>query len=186
MGALLPSQHNPGMTPVKTVCAVAALATLASCSPALNWRELRLQEGELVAMFPCKPDHMSRTVPLAGGTVRMQLSSCTVDKVTFAVSHALLAQPLDVDMALNELRQAAGANIGGSPTRMTMLAVPGMTPNARAERLSLSGRHPDGSMVQEQVGFFVKGLRVYQATIVGPRIDADAADAFFGGLRLPN
>jgi hypothetical protein len=59
-----------------------------------------------------------------------------------------------------------------------------MTPNSRAEKLLLEGRGADGQPVREQVVFFVKGLRVYQATIVGERIDPEAAETFFGGIKF--
>ena len=151
----------------------------------MNWRELRPNDGELVAMFPCKPDRMERTVSLAGGKTQMQLSSCRVDGVTYAITQASVDTPARVDTALAELREAAIANISGAPGPAAAFSVPGMTPHARAEKLSATGRHTDGTAVQEQVGFFSRGMRVYQATIVGPRIEPAAAETFFGGLRFP-
>lgn len=185
MGALLPSQHNRVMAPVKILGAALAAAALVSCSPSMNWRELRPNEGELVAMFPCKPDRMERSVTLAGIKTTMQLSSCSVEGVTYAITQASVDTPARVDTALAELREAAVANIGGVPGPAAPFVVPGMTPHARAERLPATGRHTDGSAVQEQVGFFSRGMRVYQATIVGPRIVPADAETFFGGLRFP-
>ena len=60
-----------------------------------------------------------------------------------------------------------------------------MTPNPQAVRLRLEGVRPDGVAAQEQAAFFAKGLRVYQATVLGKRVPAEAADTFFAGLRLP-
>ena len=48
----------------------------------------------------------------------------------------------------------------------------------------IDGSRPDGTPLRGQAGFFSRGMRVYQATVIGPRIDADAADTFFTGLRL--
>jgi hypothetical protein len=59
-----------------------------------------------------------------------------------------------------------------------------MTPHPLAARLSLEGRGTDGAAVHEQAVFFARGLRVYQATVVGPVLDAEAADTFFSGLKL--
>ena len=42
-----------------------------------------------------------------------------------------------------------------------------MTPNPAAIRLRVEGRLPDGKAVQEQAVFFVRGLRVYQASVIG-------------------
>ena len=156
-----------------------------ACTPALNWREIRPDGSELMALFPCKPDRMTRHLALAGVRTQMQLLSCDAGGVTYAVTHAAVEQPAQVDPALKALHQAAAANVGGSPHRSSPLAVPGMNPHPLAQRLTLSGRHADGAAVQMQAAFFVRGLRVVQATVVGPRLDGEAADNFFAGLRLP-
>jgi hypothetical protein len=164
-------------------CAAVALG-LAACSPTLDWREVRAVEDAAVALFPCKPDRLSRDVALAGAKVQMHLASCTVQGVTYALGHAAVAEPAQIGPALAAMRYAAGANIGGQPTVLGAFAVPGMTPHPLAEKLEISGRGPDGDPVREQAAFFTKGMRVYQATIVGAAIDPDAADTFFSGLEL--
>ena len=52
------------------------LAWLAACSPAWNWREVRLEDAPLTAMLPCKPDQASQTVTLAGATAELQMTGC--------------------------------------------------------------------------------------------------------------
>jgi hypothetical protein len=59
-----------------------------------------------------------------------------------------------------------------------------MTPNPAALRWRIEGRRADGTPLREQAGFFARGKRVYQATMVGASIDPDAADTFFTGLKL--
>jgi hypothetical protein len=59
-----------------------------------------------------------------------------------------------------------------------------MTPNPRAGRQALFGQLGDGRQVEVQVALFVRGTRVFQATMVGARLDADAIETFFGSLRL--
>jgi len=39
-----------------------ALASLAACSPAYNWREVRLVDAPLRAMLPCKPTAPTREI----------------------------------------------------------------------------------------------------------------------------
>jgi hypothetical protein len=51
--------------------------------------------------------------------------------------------------------------------------------------MELRGRLPDGRPVLERVAMFSKGTRVYQATMFGAALDAEASETFFGGLRLP-
>jgi hypothetical protein len=162
---------------------LAALALIA-CSPALDWREVRPAGGELVAMFPCKPKAHARPVALAGARVRMHLTACSAENTTYALAYASMDDPAKVTGALDELRRSAAANIGAAATPGAAWRVPGMTPNPRAEKLLLEGRGADGQPVREQVVFFVKGLRVYQATIVGERIDPEAAETFFGGIKF--
>jgi hypothetical protein len=164
-------------------CLVAALG-LAACSPSLNWREIRPEASELVALFPCKPDRFARTLMLAGNSVEMRLMSCSVDGVTYALSYAALEDAARISPALKQLRDAAAANIGGQARQGAPFAVAGMTPQALAQRWRLQGHAADGAAVHEQIGLFSKGLRVYQATVVGPQLDAEAAEVFFGGLKF--
>lgn len=166
-----------------TLAALVLLA-LTGCSPALDWREVRSAGGELVAMFPCRPKAHARPVALAGAQVRMHLTACGAENTTYALAYASMDDPGKVAAALDELRRAAAANIGAAATREIAWRVPGMTPNPRAGKLLLEGCGADGQLVREQVVFFVKGLRVYQATIVGEHIDPEAAETFFGGLKL--
>jgi len=164
--------------------ALVALA-LAGCSPALDWREVRPQGSGAVALFPCKPQHMQRTVDLAGVPVGIDLSACTTGEVTYALMHADIGDPQRVGAALQELRASAAANLGGVPRVVGAMTVRGMTPNPLAERLEVDGRDARGHAVREVTGFFVKGVRVYQATVVGARPDAQAVDTFFAALGLP-
>jgi hypothetical protein len=157
---------------------------LTACSPVLNWREVRAQDSDVVALFPCKPEHFARTLTLAASEARMHLVSCSVEGVTYALGHASVREPATVNAALKQLRLAAAENIAGQLQRVSPIAVKGMTPNALAERWVMQGHGADGAVVREHVGFFTKGLRVYQATVVGPQVDNDAADVFFSGLTL--
>ena len=157
---------------------------LVACSPALNWREVRSADSDAVALFPCKPERFTRVVALAAGKVRMQLVSCSVEGVTYALAHAAVAEPVMVSAALKQLRVAAVENIAGQTQLVSPLAIRGMTPNVLAERWVMQGHGADGAAVREHVGFFTKGLHVYQATVVGPQVDNDAVDVFFSGLKL--
>ena len=75
--------------------------------------------------------------------------------------------------------------MAASETSVKPFAVPGMTPNQGAVTVSLRGRTPDGAPLSSQIGFFAKGLRVYQATVFGAELDVDVLDMFFAGLKLP-
>lgn len=165
---------------------LAAAVSLAACAPALNWREVRPEASELIVLFPCKPDRFMRALTLAGEQVEMHLVSCAVGGATYAVTYAALEDVAFIAPALQQLREAAAANIGGEAREPAPFGVSGMTPQAQAQRWRMQGRAADGTAVDQQIGLFHKGLRVYQATVVGPRIDAEAAEIFFGGLKLPS
>lgn len=158
---------------------------LTACSPALDWREFQPEGSGVVASFPCKPDRHSRAIQLAVQPVRMEMLVCNADDTKFALSFFDVSEPAKVGEALAELRALATGNLGAPAGQTRPAAVPGMTPNPQSVRLRLEGRQPDGTAMQEQAVFFAKGLRVYQAAVLGRRVSAEAADTFLGGLRLP-
>ena len=166
-------------------CGVGLAASLLACSPALNWREIQPPDSGAAVMFPCKPDRFVRSVTLAEQKVQMHLASCSADGVTYALSHAELSDPTRIAAALQALRMLAASNIGGQAKVMSPLKVPGMTPHLLAERSAIRGG-TEGRLLQAQVGVFTRGLRVYQATVIGEKLDPEGADTFFAGLRLPS
>lgn len=162
-----------------------AALLLAACSPVLDWRELRPEDSGAVAMFPCRPSVHARSVPLAGGEVRLTLHACQAGEVTWALAFAELGDPARVGPALDELKRSAAANVGATESRPLALAVPGATPYAGSGRQAMRGRRADGAALVSQVAVFAKGTRVYQATAIGPALPEEGLEAFFGGLRTP-
>jgi hypothetical protein len=159
---------------------------MSGCAPTLDWRDVRPAGAGLQALFPCKPVPHARHVPLGGTYVELTLHACSAGGATYAVAFADVGQPQYVAPALAALASAAARNIdaNGVAEKLTV-HVAGMTPNAQASRQHLVGRLADGQAVEEQVAVFARGTRVYQATIVGATLDADAIEMFFGALRLP-
>ena len=165
-------------------CLAACLALLAACTPSLDWREVRPAAGGVLALFPCRPAQDSRVLPLAGTSVTMNLASCQAAGATFALSFTDVQDPARVAATLDALQVAAGSNLGGTPVVGGAASVAGMTPNPLARRVRIDGHFPDGTPVRQDLLFFVKGTVVYQATVLGQRLDAAAIDAFFEGLKL--
>lgn len=162
---------------------VAALM-LSACSPTLNWRETRPADSGAQVLFPCKPDRFTRSVMLGGEKLQMALNSCGAGDVTYALSHAELASATQLDPALKSMQAAAASNLGGPASVMAPLVIPGMTSHPITQRWAVQGKRADGSAVQQQFVVFTRGLRVYQATVVGSSLDPVAADTFFGSLQL--
>jgi hypothetical protein len=160
-----------------------SLMVIAGCTPTLDWREVRVDDGSVRALFPCRPERQSRVLPLGGLALKMEMSACAVDGVTYAASWIALEDPAAVTSTLRALQTVAAANIGATANERASVVVDGMTPNPLSGRLRLEGRLPDGSGVQEHALFMAKGLRVYQLSVIGKSPPADAVQTFVAGIR---
>jgi hypothetical protein len=165
--------------------ALALSSGLGACSPALDWREARPEGSQAQLMFPCRPASHARRVALAGATVEMTMVACTAGDTVFALTFADLGDPTRVGPALDELGRALQTALRPAQGAASqVMNVPGMTPHPQAAQWRLAGRLPDGRAVQERAALFSHGTRVYQATMLGPQLDAEAQDTFFGALRV--
>jgi hypothetical protein len=163
-------------------CVVVALA---ACTPALDWRELSPEGSQVQLMFPCKPASHARRVAIAGDTIDMSMFACTAGETVYALSFADVKDPARVGAALDDLARAAQSNLqAASGAASEPAKVAGMTPHPQAGQWLLAGRLPDGRAVQERVAVFSHGTRVYQATMLGAKLDGEAQDTFFGALRV--
>ena len=115
----------------------------------------------------------------------MTLWACSVDGTMFALAYVDVADPARVGATVLALRRAAAANVKSDDGPRRPLAVRGMTANAESARQSFAGALPDGGRINEHAAFFTKGLRVYQATVLGAKADAASVDTFIDGLRFP-
>ena len=173
------------MSLVSRLAASLAACSAIACTPTLDWRELRPDGSGAHLMFPCRPASHARQVTLAGARVEMSMYACSAGQATYALAFADMADPARVTPALEELAQAARTHL--QPTAQASSApvrVQGMTPNDQAARWQIAGRLPDGRTLQEQAAFFAYGTRVYQATVIGERLDTGALETFFGALRV--
>ncbi len=159
-------------------------ALLAACSPALDWREVRVEGRDAVALLPCKPAAHARQMLLGEGDVKLTLQACQAAGMTWGVASADVVDPRRVGAALQALREASAGNLGASPGATLPLQVTGATPQPHSARAEYAGRRPDGQPMQAQVAVFSRGTVVYQATVLGERLSAEAADTFFGSLKL--
>jgi hypothetical protein len=165
--------------------AVAVAAALAGCAPALNWREARPSGSQAQLMFPCRPASHARAVALAGRTVEMTMFACTAGDAVFALSFADMQDPALVGPALDELGASLRAHLKPlQPAVSEALAVPGMTPHPRAVQWRQAGALPDGRTVEERAALFSHGAVVYQATMLGARLDVHAQETFFGSVKV--
>lgn len=169
------------------LAALAATLSAIACSPALDWRETRPDGSGVAMMFPCRPERQQRPVRVGAETLMLRLHSCVAAGTSFALVTADVADPGRLTPLLKALRDQAIANVEGTATVEETATVPGSTPNAQSGRLRIVGRRPDGMRVVEHTAFFVKGLTLFQATVIGAGepVDREAIDTFFGSIRLP-
>lgn len=163
----------------------AVVSVLAACSPALDWREVRLEGPGLIALFPCRPVGQARELALGGAPVTMKLQACEAAGSTFAIGLADMGDPALVDAGLRALRDASVAKWSGaasSPTGGWVVA--GMTPQPSAGRWQFSRTRPAGGGLQMDTAVFARGTWVIQASVIGVASAASASAPFFEGLRL--
>lgn len=164
---------------------VAALAGL-GCSPTFDWREARPEGEGITLMFPCRPVKAERTTRIGAAAVPLRLHSCSAGGATFALAAADAADPSGVTPMLEAFRVQTASNLAGTAREQGPFAPPGATPNPRSARLAIVGARPDGRRVVAEAAFFVKGLRLYQASVLNADAAGgrEAADTFFGAIRL--
>ena len=160
------------------------LASLAGCSPALDWREVRVEDREAVLLLPCKPAAHARQVRLGEEQVKLTLQACQAAGMTWGVASADVGDPGRVAAALEALRASSAGNLGAQPGAALPLQVVGATPQPGSGRAAYAGQRPDGQPLQAQVAVFSRGTVVYQATVLGERLSVEAAETFFGSLKL--
>lgn len=161
------------------------LAATAACSPTLNWREFQPDGVGLQVAFPCRPDRSSRPVGVPGRLTPLALTmlACEAGGQTFALAFADTTDSSEVTGVLRALRRAALDNIGAADSAPMPNRVPGTNPDLESGVIVAEGRLPDGRPIREHLAFFARGLRVYQAVVVGAAPESEAVAMFFGGLR---
>jgi hypothetical protein len=150
--------------------AVAALA----CSPELDWREIRSDEGGFVAVLPGKPRLEERELSGRPGMV-MHLWSASARGAVYGVGYADAASP-DPSLVLST-RDALAANIAGRTVADHEIALgPARGREFRAE----------GAKATLIARVLVADRRLYQIALIAPRegIDSAGAETFFASFRL--
>ena len=162
----------------------AALLSLAACSPTFNWREVRADPGGLRVLLPCKPDKGSRTVPMAGRQVDLQVIGCDTGDATFAVLWGDIVDPLRSGEVLAQWKTATLANMRSAGSQERPFLPPGAMALPQSVRVQAGGARADGHRVQSHAAYFARGSRVFQAVIYAERPAPEAVEPFFSGLRF--
>ncbi len=173
---------------IRIAKALAALICLAACTPALDWREVRLSGGQVTGLFPCKPSVQERSVKLGGWTWAASLHSCDAEGVTFAALQMtpVVDLPLaraEVQESLKALRESAAQRWGlsedGQAAPASVKVPSALTPEWTRHRRSGQDQAP----VATQALFFALHGQLFQLSMHGPNLRAEAIEEFFGRLQ---
>ena len=161
-----------------------AATALAACTPTFNWREVHPGSTSLTAMLPCKPDHSERDVPMAGRQVSLEVWGCEAGGATFAILFADIGDGGRAGEALRQWKTATLANLRSASAQETRFRPPGAVDLAQSLQVVATGQRADGSPVESQAAYFARGTYVFQAVIYSERVQPQAADMFFAGLKF--
>ncbi len=162
--------------------ALLCTAVLAACTPTFNWREVRADSTDLVAMLPCKPDKAVRPVNLAGQAVELHMAGCEAGGATFAVSHATLADPARANEVLTQWRLVTLTNMQAAAPRDAAFQPRGALQLPASVQTVAVGRRADGLPVLAHAAWFARGGQVFHAVVYADKLDPEVAEAFFSGL----
>lgn len=164
---------------------ILALLFLLACSPALNWREVRLGgAGEYSALLPCKPDQATRPQSLAGYNVTLTMLGCEAAGGLFTIAVAELGTPMAAKtvMAQWQLNLLAALQAQGASRKPFAMAGADAVPEATA--LQVSGRGKEGRPVTVQAVWFARGAQLYHAALHAERPSEEMSEPFFSSLKL--
>jgi hypothetical protein len=181
------------MRSMKKLWQIAVFSALAAgwagCTPALNWREVRFEDGIVTALMPCKPDTGQRDVALKSGernvVASLQMRGCEASDFQFTLGQMTLPADMTPVEAMAAWRLASIAPLNISPAE------------APAQTWVLRGADAMPAPVKTSVMtqshrvqwvWFVRDGKVYQAAVYGnakaSKLDA-VAEEYFAGVKLP-
>lgn len=186
---MLSTVRLPAVTRVfrLSVLPLTALALLCACSPALDWRDVHPKGANILLTYPCKPEQIAQEVQLAETSVKMSMTGCVADGMTFALAHVRFDTPQRAAQGLAQLHQAAVANVRGRVASSAPVDLDNATKGLPdALDLHIDGWSPDGKALREQVLLFSQGSHVYQVTAFAPTASfkAEAAQTFAESVKL--
>ncbi len=135
-------------------------------------------------MFPCKPEIVSRNVPMAGSNRAVDMRSCDTAGVTFAVAHARLTDPVQAPVVLAAWRASTLAGMNADPAVATSEAPKGLPMLPQLLVLQATGAPPGQPVVTLMGVWFAQGADVFAAFVMASAVPAEVVEPFFSGLRL--
>ena len=164
---------------------------LSACSPEQNWREVSFEGTSLKAQLPCKPDRTTRSVPLGGVPVDLQVVGCESGTAIVAVMTAPLQAGADAHALLSGWQQATLDNARVkrplAAAQQQLWHRPGQLPLASSVRIEAPGLRANGQAVQMSAvwGAVAEGdrVRLIHAVVYDRAISPEMANTLFDGLK---
>jgi hypothetical protein len=153
---------------------VAAPILLAGCSPALDWREVRAEDGAFAVLLPAKPGRSERSLATPAGPVTMRMLVARSGETVLGAGVADFAVAPDAGLA-DALRDALLRNIGGRITAERAVTQGG----ASGREIAAAGQAGGGAnaaAIELRARLLFKGQRYYQVAAVGRKGDLSEAD----------
>jgi hypothetical protein len=165
--------------------------TLSACSPAQNWREVTFEGAALKAQLPCKPDRTSRSVPLGGVPVDLQVVGCESGTAMVAVMSAVLPVGSDASAVMAAWQKATLDNARVpqplAAGQQQAWQRPGQLPLATSLRVQAQGLRANGEPVNMDAvwGAVADGerVRLVHAVVYDRKIEAELANTLFDGIK---
>ena len=167
---------------------------LVACTPALDWREHRFDDGGFTILFPQKPGRSERKLATPAGEVTMKMVSVRVDETVFGAASADFASTPDAPTQ-EAMRNALLKNFDGTIISDQAVSA-GMLNGREVIKRGSFGAGTEATGVAKhgasaaahgelRARFFVKGNRYYQLIAAGRRnavADTDL-DLFFTSFK---
>lgn len=186
--------------------ALGALASLAACSPAYDWRTLHNDAGYTIDL-PAKPTVEEHPVAIGGVLMKMRMQAAHVGGAVFAVGTVMLPDERDATQhaVLDYLRTGLARNLRARPDERAVLvplAAGGQAagvelrmsgapagaagaagaPGADRQADRASGAHAPKTVIARLVA---RGRHVYEVIVIADApLASEPLEQFFGSLKL--
>jgi len=171
--------------PVARALIAGLCAGLASCSPALNWRDVRHASAPMRVLMPCKPDVAERNIALREQTTVLHMQACSAQGKDFSFAALSLPSGWQASEAIQAWQQASLASWGARADAVEERTVAVRAVGANGISSSWAVQAPTR---QVRSLWFAHGGWVYQTAVYAPMQDRSveaAADTYFSGITPP-
>ena len=168
------------------LCITLLGAVISACTPALDWREHRFDDGGFSILLPQQPGRSERKLATPAGDVTMKMVSVRVDETVFGAASAGFAQPPDAP-AQEAMRNALLKNFAGSIVSDKPVTAGPLAGREVIKRGPFGAGDGANAATEGELRarFFVKGTRYFQVIAAGRRgavADTDL-DLFFTSFK---